>query len=86
MIFEMYAIKDELNGFMPPLPIASKEIAERYFKDQMLGNPTMTNSPKDFSIWKIGTYDTEAGNFISIPNGNELIQRGENYANENNTI
>lgn len=80
MIMEMYAIKDELNGYTTPIPFASQEIAERYFKDQMIGNPTLKNSPKDFSLWKMGTFDTEAGNYINEPNGNKLIQRGENYA------
>lgn len=80
MILEMYSIKDELNGYTTPIPMVSEEIAERYFKDQMLGNVTMKNSPKDFSLWKMGTFDTEAGNFINEPGGMKLIQRGENYA------
>lgn len=79
MILEMYAIKDELNGFTTPIPINTEEIAKRYFKDQMLGNPTMTNSKEDFSLWKMGTFDTESGTYIGLPNGNVLIERGKNY-------
>ena len=52
MIMKMYAIKDELNGFTPPIPMMSEEIAKRYFKDQYEGNVTIKNSPKDFSIWE----------------------------------
>lgn len=79
MILEMYAIKDELNGFTTPIPINTEEIAKRYFKDQMLGNPTMKNSKEDFSLWKMGTFDTESGTYIGLPNGNVLIERGKNY-------
>lgn len=80
MILEMYAIKDELNGFTTPIPINTEEIAKRYFKDQMIGNPTMNNSKEDFSLWKMGTFDTESGTYIGLPNGNVLIERGKNYA------
>lgn len=83
MMLEMYSIKDELNGYTTPIPIMSKELAKRYFKDQVIGNVTMKNSPKDFSLWKMGTFDTEAGNYINEPNGNQLIVRGESYADAN---
>lgn len=79
MIMEMYAIKDELNGFTCPIPIAGEEIAKRYFKDQMIGNVTMKNSKEDFSLWKMGTFDSESGTFMALPNGNELVERGKNY-------
>lgn len=81
MILNMYSIKDELNGFTTPIPFMSEELAKRYFRDQYEGNPTIKNSPKDFSIWKMGTFDTEAGNYIGEPNGNQLIERAENYGN-----
>ena len=75
----MYAIKDELNGFTSPIPFMSEELAKRYMKDQYEGNPTIKNSPKDFSIWQIGFYDTETAKFDQIEN--KLIERVENYAN-----
>ena len=51
MILEMYAIKDELNGFTTPIPFMKEELAKRYLKDQYETNPTVKNSPDDFSIW-----------------------------------
>ena len=81
MKLTMYAIKDELNGFTCPIPIVSDEIAERYFKDQMIGNPTMTNTPKDFSLWKVGEFDSDTGLYTNNELGHTLIQRGENYVN-----
>ena len=44
MKLEMYSIKDELNGYTVPIPILSEDLAKRYFKDQILGNPTMKNN------------------------------------------
>ena len=82
MIIDLYAIKDELNGFTSPIPFMKEEMAKRYLKDQYMSNPTISNSPKDFSIWLIGTYDTDEG---KISGGNKgkmpvLIERAENYA------
>lgn len=79
MILEMYAMKDELNGFTTPIPFISEDVAKRYLKDQVMGNPTVKNSAEDFSMWKIGTWDGESGTFMSLPNGNELIERAKNY-------
>lgn len=78
MTLEMYSIKDELNGFTPPIPMVNDSVARRYLKDQMMGNPTMKNSPKDFSIWHMGQFDTEEGTWLTMPFP-ELVERGENF-------
>lgn len=80
MILDMYAIKDELNGFTTPIPFMSEEICKRYMKDQVLGNPTMKNTPEHFSMWKTGTFDTETGTYLELPGGHKLIVEGTNYA------
>jgi hypothetical protein len=79
MILEMYAIKDELNGFTTPIPFNNTEMAKRYLKDQTFENPTIKNSPEDFSIWLVGSYDTETG-FFAAKKQIELIERSKNYA------
>lgn len=79
MIMQMYSIKDELNGYTTPIPFMSEDIAKRYFWDQYQGNPTINNSPKDFSLWNMGTFDTDSGTFIGHVDGNKLIERAENY-------
>lgn len=66
MTLNMYAIKDELNGFTCPIPLNNDAIASRYLKDQYETNPTIKNTPGHFSIWKVGEYDTETGIFASI--------------------
>lgn len=77
MIYSMYSIKDELNGHTTPIPIASDELAKRYFKDQVLTNQTIQNSKEDFSIWKMGTFNTETGEYKN--NNPQLIERAKNY-------
>lgn len=77
MILKMYAIKDELNGFTTPIPFPNDSIAKRYLLDQVQENPTIKNSPKDFSIWHLGEFDTELGRML--PGENTLIERAENY-------
>ena len=73
MILDMYSIKDTLNGFTPPIPIQNEESAKRYMKDQVLGNVTLKNSHEQFSLWKMGTFDSESGPFIMNPTGVELV-------------
>lgn len=78
MILEMYALKDELNGFTAPIPFMNEELAKRYLKDQYMSNPTVKNTPEDFSLWKLGDFDTELGRMI--PEEPKLIERSKNYA------
>lgn len=78
MILDMYALKDELNGFTVPIPLSNDAIAARYLKDQYETNPTIKNSPQHFSIWKMGTFDTESGAFESIQP--QLKGEAKNYA------
>lgn len=77
MILKLYALKDELNGFTSPIPFTNEEMAKRYLKDQYSSNPTVKNTPQDFSIWRVGEYETENGELT----GEEptLIERANNY-------
>lgn len=75
MTLEMYAIKDELNGFAPPVPIANEETAKRYFREALNSNPTMKTQPNDFSIWYVGEFYTETGT-LTQETQIKLIERG----------
>lgn len=76
MIWDMYAIKDELQGFTTPIPLANDDMAIRYFREQQKNNPTISNEPGDFSIWAMGEFDTETGKFTQKKNEPELLERG----------
>lgn len=77
MNMKMYSIKDELNGYTTPIPIPNDEVAKRYFKEQVMTNPTIKNSKEDFSIWRMGTFNTETGKYENeVP---VLLERAKNY-------
>lgn len=76
MIMKMYSIHDKLNGYTTPIPFNSEDLAKRYFKDHFIGNPTIRNSPEDFSIAYMGTFDTESGTFIQEPDSIKIIRKG----------
>lgn len=77
MIMKMYSIKDELNGYTTPIPIPSDDVAKRYFKEQVMTNPTIKNSKEDFSIWRMGTFNTKTGVYENeVP---VLLERAKNY-------
>lgn len=77
MTIKMYSIKDELNGYTTPIPIASEELAKRYFKEQVITNPTIKNSKEDFSLWKLGEFNPKTGEYKNETP--ELVERAQNY-------
>ena len=78
MILSMYAIKDELNGFTAMIPFPNDEMAKRYMRDQAAENPTIRNTPEDFSIWYICSFDTQNGKVIQNEQP-KLIERSKSY-------
>lgn len=77
MKLKMYSIKDELNGYTTPIPIPSDDVARRYFKEQIMTNPTIKNSKEDFSIWRMGTFYPETGHYDD--EAPVLLERAKNY-------
>ena len=76
MTLELYSIKDELNGFAPPVPLANEDVAKRYFREMLETNPTMRLNKADFSIWYIGEFQTTTGSINKSETGVKLIERG----------
>lgn len=64
MTLEMYSIKDRLQKFIPPVPMSNEDVAQRWFKEMMHENITMRMTPEDFSLWKLGTWDSDTGEWI----------------------
>lgn len=58
---EMYSIKDRLQNFIPPVPFANEQIAQRWYKEMLSENLTMRMSPADFGLWKLGEWDSDTG-------------------------
>ena len=80
MIYKMYAIKDELNGYTPWILFLSEELAKRYMKDQYEGNPTIHNTPEHFGIYLMGEFDTETGRCTDYDN-KKLVEGASSYGN-----
>lgn len=76
MKWKMYSIKDELQGFTTPIPMANDDMAKRYFREQQKVNTTISNEPGDFSIWSMGEFDTETGIYEQMADYPKLIERG----------
>lgn len=77
MIFKMYSIKDELEGFAPVVPFTNEDIAKRYFRTHLEKTPVMASNKSDYSLWYLGTYDSESGTFIQTAKDIRLVMRGE---------
>ncbi|MCF0231141.1 MAG: hypothetical protein HUJ63_02465 [Enterococcus sp.] len=78
----LVSIKDELSGFVPPYWTGSEMEAKRDFMTKIDNTPLMRNHKKDFSVWKVGEYDTDTGEITET--NVKLIMRGEDYAERSN--
>lgn len=77
MISKMYAVKDEMSGFTYPVPITNDRDAKAWFQERMEGTKLMRDNPADFSLYYVGTFDTESGTFIQHPQKDiKLIMKG----------
>lgn len=63
MKHRMYVIKDELTGFTPNIMMMANDAeATRALKIAVDDEGSMINkSPEDYSIYYMGTYETETG-------------------------
>lgn len=83
MIFNLYAIKDELSEFAAPMVIQDDTQAIRYFKNKVFENKMMLDNPEDFSIWRIGKYETETA-IIEYQAPEKIISAKSFVRKENN--
>lgn len=66
MILEFYAVKDELAGkFLSPTLMNSEPEAKRQFKAQINNIDIWKDNPSDFSLFRLGTFNTETGELTS---------------------
>lgn len=61
----MYAIKDQLDGFTPPIPFTTDEIAIRWFLTMKETNVDIKHNPDHYTLYYLGDYDKEEGEFIN---------------------
>lgn len=79
MILNVYAMKDSRSGWLNPTFEANDQIAVRNFTHAVQTSGTVLTSHKqDFSLYQIGTYDTDSGLINScipafIIGGDEIV-------------
>lgn len=62
MIFEIFAVKDELtNRFMEPQFFRTEEEAKRNFTYQVNNIPIWKDNSSDWSLYKLGTFSEDEG-------------------------
>lgn len=75
MKMEMYAIKDRLTGFTTPIPLSNDEVALRWFKELTETDTSVRVSPDDYSLYHMGTYDSETGEYTN--DIKEVVRNGK---------
>ncbi|QCS36553.1 nonstructural protein [Capybara microvirus Cap3_SP_450] len=82
MTTALFVIRDELSTCGAPESYKDDLIAKRHFLDVCLSVPMIKNSPKDFSLWRIGYFDDETMKVEACKP--ELIIRAEALLNGKN--
>lgn len=66
MKLSIYAIRDVHTGFLTPTVDQNDNSAMRNFAHAMKNPQSLFNShPEDFTLFKIGSFDTESGEIVS---------------------
>lgn len=77
----IYCVQDRLNGFMTPYLDISDASAKRGFLHSMANaakDSLLFSHPEDYSLYKLGVFNTESGKIVSLPtpeficSGNEV--------------
>ena len=75
MKFGVYAMKDNLSGFLTPTFEVNDDVAMRNFAYAVSHKDTLLYAEKkDFDLYKIGEYDSETGHLEPLESVNMLMQ------------
>lgn len=67
MKFNVYAIRDVKTGFLSPTFEVNDAVAMRNFQHAVMNSDSVLFShAKDFDLYKIGTYDSDAGKLLPV--------------------
>lgn len=67
MMKKVYCIKDRLQGFLSPFTDTNDEVAMRNFDAGCKNNNIIYFNPEEFSLWRVGEFDTDSGQLVSLP-------------------
>lgn len=78
MLYGVYAIRDLKTGYLAPTVDVNNASAVRNFSHAASRVDSLFYShPADYQLFRIGTYDTEDGNFI--PEQHELLASATDF-------
>lgn len=60
MIRRLYAVKDDLQGFLAPVSDLNDEVAVRNFLFMVKNSKEMVSNAADFSLFYVGSFDTDS--------------------------
>lgn len=66
MILNFYSLKDELVGFNAPQLMENDDVAIRNIRGAVLNTKVLSDNAKDYSLYKIGSFDTETGHIVPL--------------------
>lgn len=79
MKYNIYSMKDDLNGFMNFFPEISDIVAVRGFNHALAcadPNSLFYTNPADYSLYVLGTFDTDSGT-IEVYSAPRFLIRGD---------
>lgn len=74
MVIPVYCIRDVKVGYAAPYVHTNNESAQRDFSYKLHNNEVLGFSPSDYSLYRIGTFDSESGRLT--PEDPEFIVEG----------
>jgi hypothetical protein len=80
MIYNIYAMRDELTGFLPPTYDINDAAAMRNFRVAILrSSDSIHYMPSDYSLYHLGVFDSDTGKLMvdEVPT---FLMRGESAA------
>lgn len=74
MKYNIYSIRDVKTGFLPPTYDVNDQSAVRNFEHACLnGDSLFFSHAEDYSLFALGSFDTDTGRIYSDDNPTELV-------------
>lgn len=61
MVYPLYVIRDVKVSYGTPYAMNNNDAAQRDFSFKLHNNEILGFSPSDYSLYRVGSYDTESG-------------------------
>lgn len=87
MIYNVYSVRDDLVGFTQVLLEQSDQVAVRNFSSSVLTATSLyTTHPDDFTLCRVGQFDSETGVLNPLSAPESLISAGSVLRKEHSHV